>query len=89
MHWTRSADVIRIVPSFLLNRQISTNFICKNSHLTIYVFAAMEDAHAIELTLADGKPENAFFAVYDGHGGTSHSPVGYPSFPQSSTFATM
>ena len=29
----------------------------------------MEDAHAIELNLADGKLENAFFAVYDGHGG--------------------
>ena len=30
----------------------------------------MEDAHAIVLDLDEGKEEtNAFFAVYDGHGG--------------------
>ena len=34
--------------------------------------AAMEDAHAIELSLdSTSDEENAFFAVYDGHGGTS------------------
>ena len=31
---------------------------------------AMEDAHALELKLESGKEKsNAFFAVYDGHGG--------------------
>lgn len=31
---------------------------------------AMEDAHAAVLTLEDGaKEKNAFFGVYDGHGG--------------------
>lgn len=33
----------------------------------------MEDAHAIELKLdADKDNSNAFFAVYDGHGGSSN-----------------
>ena len=32
----------------------------------------MEDAHAVELDLEEEENENttAFFAVYDGHGGT-------------------
>ena len=38
--------------------------------LTIPVSPAMEDAHAAVLSLEDGTEEkNAFFAVYDGHGG--------------------
>lgn len=38
--------------------------------------SAMEDAHAAVLDL-DGPEEssNAFFAVYDGHGGASLSPT--------------
>ena len=34
----------------------------------------MEDAHAVELDLdeTDEKDTNAFFAVYDGHGGASY-----------------
>lgn len=36
--------------------------------------SAMEDAHAVELDLdeTDEKDTNAFFAVYDGHGGASY-----------------
>ena len=30
----------------------------------------MEDAHAVDLSLDEGEKSNAFFAVYDGHGGT-------------------
>lgn len=30
----------------------------------------MEDAHATELELQGSEGKNAFFAVYDGHGGT-------------------
>ena len=38
--------------------------------LTISVHPAMEDAHAAMLTLEDGTQEkNAFFGIYDGHGG--------------------
>jgi serine/threonine protein phosphatase PrpC len=38
--------------------------------LTIPVHLAMEDAHVAVLTLEDGTRENnAFFGVYDGHGG--------------------
>lgn len=34
------------------------------------VYPAMEDAHTAVLTLEDGtKEKNAFFGVYDGHGG--------------------
>lgn len=41
--------------------------------LTITCFAAMEDAHAIELNLENPKSgTNTFFAVYDGHGGKSY-----------------
>jgi protein phosphatase PTC2/3 len=29
----------------------------------------MEDAHAVDLFLNEGDNSNAFFAVYDGHGG--------------------
>jgi protein phosphatase 2C family protein 2/3 len=33
--------------------------------------SGMEDAHAAELSLDEGvENSNAFFAVYDGHGGT-------------------
>jgi protein phosphatase 2C family protein 2/3 len=30
----------------------------------------MEDAHVADLSLDEGEDSNAFFAVYDGHGGT-------------------
>ncbi|KAA1469982.1 PP2C-domain-containing protein [Dentipellis sp. KUC8613] len=33
--------------------------------------SAMEDAHATELRLDEGDETNTFFAVYDGHGGSS------------------
>lgn len=37
---------------------------------------AMEDSHAIVLDLDDDKQErNAFFAVYDGHGGMPSPPT--------------
>jgi serine/threonine protein phosphatase PrpC len=50
--------------------------------------SGMEDAHTAELQLdEDNRTKNAFFAVYDGHGGTSstvivwlvHDPY-YPRF---------
>ena len=42
---------------------------------------AMEDAHAIEMSLDEKEEEgNAFFAVYDGHGGTFLA-----SYPSSSS----
>lgn len=38
--------------------------------ITFPFYPAMEDAHAAVLTLEDGTEEkNAFFGVYDGHGG--------------------
>lgn len=40
-----------------------------------FVPSAMEDAHAIVLDLDEGKDGNTFFAVYDGHGGTSGSAI--------------
>ena len=39
-------------------------------HRLIVVSPAMEDAHAVELSLDDNSDPNTFFAVYDGHGGT-------------------
>lgn len=42
---------------------------CVNAY--ILYSSAMEDAHTIELRLPNGGGENAFFAVYDGHGGAS------------------
>jgi serine/threonine protein phosphatase PrpC len=41
--------------------------------LTTSNFLAMEDAHTAVLDLDENNESNTFFAVYDGHGGTSYS----------------
>lgn len=66
--WRVCESNIHFIPSILVVRSFY-----RYGVLTGDLPSAMEDAHAVELDLdeAEEKDTNAFFAVYDGHGGAS------------------
>ena len=45
-------------------------FVASNNWWSDGFLSDMEDAHTVDLSLDEGEKSNAFFAVYDGHGGT-------------------